>query len=214
MRFTLSCLALLATAMTVAADNVVKLAVPGDDDDGSGMDALADIRFRVVGINGSTTSYSPNCPASATPTTTSSASTTAGNRLMNCDMTFVSGPKTFRMDWEGETFERCDMGSKSATCYVTWTTTRGTSILGTDVDSSMVPVTTVSFTVTATDASVTPSSSASASASAKATATGSADASSTSASASNTENAAMGLPTGHAYFAAGGAAMALAVAIA
>ena len=50
MRFTLSCLALLATAMTVAADNVVKLAVPGDDDDGSGMDALADIRFRVVGI--------------------------------------------------------------------------------------------------------------------------------------------------------------------
>ncbi|GAB1210187.1 hypothetical protein APSETT445_008977 [Aspergillus pseudonomiae] len=113
-----------------------------------------------------------------------------------------------------ETFERCDMGSKSATCYVTWTTTRGTSILGTDVDSSMVPVTTVSFTVTATDASVTPSSSASASASAKATATGSADASSTSASASNTENAAMGLPTGHAYLAAGGAAMALAVAIA
>ncbi|KAB8264706.1 ankyrin repeat-containing domain protein [Aspergillus pseudonomiae] len=150
----------------------------------------------------------------ATPTTTSSVSRTTGNRLMNCDMTFVSGPKTFRMDWEGETFERCDMGSKSATCYVTWTTTHGTSILGTDVDSSMVPVTTVSFTVTATDASVTPSSSASASASAKATATGSADASSTSASASNTENAAMGLPTGHAYLAAGGAAMALAVAIA
>ncbi|KAB8279138.1 ankyrin repeat-containing domain protein [Aspergillus minisclerotigenes] len=167
--------------------------------------------------NGATTSFLPNCTASATATTTASTSTATGgfsNGLVNCEMTIVSGPKTFYVAYEGETVERFDMDDKSATGYVTWTTTSGTSTIGTSVESSVVPVTSAAFTITGTAASVTPS--ASASASAKASVSGSANATSTSASASasHTENAAMGLPTGHSLFAAGGAAMALALAIA
>ncbi|KAB8246383.1 ankyrin repeat-containing domain protein [Aspergillus flavus] len=166
--------------------------------------------------NGATTSLLPNCTASATATTTANTSTATdgfSNGLVNCEMTIVSGPKTFYVAYEGETVERYDMGDKSATGYVTWTTTNGTSTME-SVESSVVPVTSAAFTITGTAASVTPL--ASASASAKASVSGSANATSTSASASasHTENAAMGLPTGHSLFAAGGAAMALALAIA
>ncbi|KAE8363829.1 hypothetical protein BDV27DRAFT_129429 [Aspergillus caelatus] len=215
MHFTLSSLALLVAATTVAADSVVTLAVPADSDDGS-MGDLADINFKIVGINGSTTSFVPNCPASATATITASASTATDDTSLNCDMTLVSGSKTLWLEYEGEEFIRCDMGDKSATCYQTWTTTRGTSTIGTSVTTDQYPVTSVAVTVTATAASVTPT--ASASAPVKASVSGSANATSTSASASasasQTDNAAMGLPTGHGFLAVGGAAMALALAIA
>ncbi|KAK6832552.1 hypothetical protein RU639_003880 [Aspergillus parasiticus] len=217
MRFTLSSLALLVAATAVAADNVVTLTVPGSNDsEDSGMSGFSSIRFKVAGINGSTTSFVPNCPADATATTTASTSIATGDLidgLRNCDLTLASGPNTFYMVYKTETLERYDMGDKNATRYVTWTTENNTSIVATSVESSVFPITSVAFTITATAASVTPS--ASASASAKAGVSGSANATSTSASASasHTENAAMSLPTGHALFAAGGAAMALAVAI-
>ncbi|KAE8327585.1 ankyrin repeat-containing domain protein [Aspergillus sergii] len=167
--------------------------------------------------NGSTTSFVPNCPADATATTTASTSIATDDvidGLRNCDLTIASGPNTLYLVYKTETLERYDMGDKNATRYVTWTTENNTSIVSTSVESSVVPITSVAFTITATAASVTPS--ASASASAKAGVSGSANATSTSASASasHTENAAMGLPTGHSLFAAGGAAMALALAIA
>ncbi|KAE8311920.1 ankyrin repeat-containing domain protein [Aspergillus transmontanensis] len=166
--------------------------------------------------NGSTTSFVPNCPADATATTTASTSIATGDLidgLRNCDLTLASGPNTFYMVYKTETLERYDMGDKNATRYVTWTTENNTSIVATSVESSVFPITSVAFTITATAASVTPS--ASASASVKAGVSGFANATSTSASASasHTENAAMGLPRGHALFAAGGAAMALAVAV-
>ncbi|QMW40849.1 hypothetical protein G4B11_004129 [Aspergillus flavus] len=217
MRFTLSSLALLVAATAVAADNVITLAVPGSNDsEDNGMSVLSSLRFKIAGINGATTSLLPNCTARATATTTASTSTATdgfSNGLVNCEMTIVSGPKTFYVAYEGETVERYDMGDKSATGYVTWTTTNGTSTME-SVESSVVPVTSAAFTITGTAASVTPL--ASASASAKASVSGSANATSTSASASasHTENAAMRLPTGHSLFAAGGAAMALALAIA
>ncbi|KAE8137800.1 hypothetical protein BDV38DRAFT_282731 [Aspergillus pseudotamarii] len=240
MRFTLSSLALLAAATTVAAKNVVTVAMP-DDSDGSETSASLDIDFKIIGIvrflaprqmyihilkrdiltnqkpqNGSTTSFVPNCPAGSTATITASASTATDDSSLNCDMTLVSGSKTLRLEYEGEDFYRCDMGDKSATCYQTWTTTSGTSTIGTSVTTDHYPITSVTITVAATAASVTPT--ASASASVKASVSGAANATSTSASASasasNTDNAAMGLPTGHAFLAAGGAAMALALAIA
>ncbi|KAB8220032.1 hypothetical protein BDV33DRAFT_172746 [Aspergillus novoparasiticus] len=218
MRFTLPSLALLVAATAVAADNVVTLTVPGSNDsEDSGISGFSSIRFNIAGINASTTSFVPNCPANPTATTTASTSIATDDLidgLRNCDLTLASGPNTFYMVYKTETLERYDMGDKNATRYVTWTTTSGTSTIGTSVESSVFPITSVAFTITATAASVTPS--ASASASAKAGVSGSANATSTSASASasHTENAAMGLPTGHSLFAAGGAAMALALAIA
>ncbi|KAE8420254.1 ankyrin repeat-containing domain protein [Aspergillus pseudocaelatus] len=164
--------------------------------------------------NGSTTSFVPNCPASSTTTITASASTATDDNSVECDMTLVSGPKTLWFEYEGEEFYHCDMGEKSATCYLTWTTTSGTSTIGTSVSSDKYPITSAAVTIASTAASVTPT----ASASAKASVSGIANATSTSASASanasQTDNAAVGLPTGHAFLAAGGAAMALALAIA
>lgn len=49
MRFSLSSLTLLVAATTVAADNVITLAMPYDSD-GSGTADLPDIDFKIVGI--------------------------------------------------------------------------------------------------------------------------------------------------------------------
>ncbi|KAE8383861.1 ankyrin repeat-containing domain protein [Aspergillus bertholletiae] len=165
-------------------------------------------------LNGSTTSFVSDCPSSATATITASASTSTND--LGCDVTLVSGPRTYWAEYHGETYERCDVGSKTATCYQTVTTTSGSVTLGVSVDSSQVPVTSVAFTVVGTDASATPSDSASASTkTSSGGAAGTTSASATGgANASNTENAALGLPTGHGYVAAGGAVMALALAIA
>lgn len=216
MRFPFSCLALLAAATSVVANGIVTLYMPSDSDDNSTIENLSG---KVVGINGSTTSYVFNCPSNATVTPTPTATLASNDNLSPdaCDMTFIQGPSSLQINYQDAAMLRCDLGSKSATCYETVDYLSGSVTKSESVSTDVSPITSTVVTITATDAAVTSSTPASTKASATAAVSASstgANPSSGGANASHTENAAVALPTRHAYLTAGGVAMAFAAAFA
>ncbi|KAF7595717.1 hypothetical protein BBP40_005161 [Aspergillus hancockii] len=198
MRFTISCLALIAAATSVVANDIVTIYVPLDSDSGDNSTSTINLSGKVVGINGSTTSYVFNCPTDATVTATPTATTASddSSNTLACDMTFIQGPSSIQINYKDGVFERCDLGSKSATCYETIDYFSGSVTYSESVETDYYPITSTVVTITATDAAVTRSTPASTKASATA--------------------AASALSTGarHVYLAAGGAAMALVAAFA
>ncbi|KAI9925921.1 hypothetical protein AWENTII_011938 [Aspergillus wentii] len=204
MQFSILSLGLMATS-TLAAKDVVSMFIP--DSDGMSYNG------KVIGINGTTTSYELAC-ADASATTSAPSATASCNMEENGHPTIISAPYSIHvMDPPGQVknIVDCQLHGKNATCTGTLTAYEGGSMMNTFT----VPITSNRVTVTATDVSTTI-----ASTKATATATGAsatADATSDSASASATptvtDNAAMAQMTGNAHLLAGGAAIAMAFAM-
>ncbi|PLB50673.1 hypothetical protein P170DRAFT_150930 [Aspergillus steynii IBT 23096] len=202
-------LAFLASVTSVVANDVVSIFLPEADPQ--------PIVGKVIGVDGPVTSYVLYCAPGTDDDECG---------LPSSGYTVAQGPSTYHMIYSYQDYvqsQGCKLGNKSViTCEVKMhdaTTTREDSAVLTTTDMPYLPV-----TITATETGASNKATASATASAKSTlattasATSGASASATgsdaSASATDSSNAALAQATGHAGWVAGGAAMALALAMA
>lgn len=205
-------LAFLASATSVVANDVVSIFLPEADPQ--------PIVGKVIGVDGPFTSYVLYCAP--------------GTDENDCGLppdgyTVAQGASTNRMIYSYEDYVQsrgCQIGNKSViSCDMKMhdaTTTRATSDTLTTTSLPYLPVTITATETGATNKATATASSASATGTAKSTlsttASGDASASATGtgadASATDSSNAALAQATGHAGLIAGGAAMALALAMA